>query len=71
MGADFYRTPRDIVRSFVGLLSVLEQNPDRDWQSFVGDGFISKSAAPASTEEEIAKGVPPPADHDDLEILKL
>ncbi len=71
LGADFYKTPRDIVRSFVGLLSVLEQNPGRDWQSFVGDGFFAKSATPVSTEEEIAKGVPPPVDSDDLETLKL
>jgi len=71
LGAEYYKTPRDIVRSFVGLLSVLKQNPGRDWQSFLGDGFLAKSAQPASTEEEIAKGVPPPADSDDLETLKL
>ena len=62
LGADYYKTPRDIVRSFVGLLSVLEQNPGREWQSFLGDGFLAKSDKPVSTEEEIAKGVPPPAD---------
>src|SRR4029079_10730903 len=72
LGAEFYKTPRDIVRSFVGLLSVLEQNPGRDWQSFLGDGFLTSSNEPASTEEQVAKGVPPPTDvDDDLENLKL
>jgi hypothetical protein len=70
LGADYYKTPRDVVRSFVGLLSVMEQNPGRGWQSFLGDGFLRKSDMPTSTEEEVAKGVPPPAD-DDLETLKL
>jgi hypothetical protein len=72
LGADYYKTPRDIVRSFVGLLSVLEQNPGRDWRSFLGDGFLTKSDKPASTEEEVAAGVPPPKDtEDDLETFKL
>jgi hypothetical protein len=70
LGADYYKTPRDVVRSFVGLLSVLEQNPGRGWQSFLGDGFLKKSDKPTSTEEEVANGVSPPAD-DDLETLKL
>jgi hypothetical protein len=72
LGADYYKTPRDIVRSFVGLLSVLEQNPGRDWSSFLGDGFLAKSDKPASAEEEVAKGVPPPKDtEDDLETFRL
>lgn len=72
LGADYYKTPRDIVRSFVGLLSVLGQNPGRDWRSFLGDGFLAKSGNPTSTEEEVAEGVPPPTDaEDDLETLKL
>ena len=72
LGADYYKTPRDIVRSFVGLLSVLEQNPGRDWRSYLGDGFLAKSDKPSSTEEEVAKGVPPPKDtEEDLETFKV
>jgi hypothetical protein len=72
LGADYYKTPRDIVRSFVGLLSLLEQNPGRDWRSFLGDGFLAKPDKPASTEEEVAAGVPPPKDaEDNLETFKL
>ena len=72
LGADYYKTPRDIVRSFVGLLSLLEQNPGCDWRSFLGDGFLAKPDKPASTEEEVAAGVPPPKDtEDNLETFKL
>ncbi len=72
LGAEYYKTPRDIVRSFVGLLSVVEQNPGRNWQSFLGDAFVVKTDKPASAEEEIAKGAPPPDDSaEDLETLKL
>src|SRR5258705_1337780 len=42
LGAEFYKTPRDVVRSFVGLLSVLEQNPGKGWQDFVGENLIRK-----------------------------
>ena len=29
LGADYFRTPRDVVRSFIGLLNLLDQNPAR------------------------------------------
>ena len=32
LGADFFLTPRDAVKAFVGLLSVIEQNPGTDWK---------------------------------------
>ena len=72
LGADYYKTPRDTVRSFVGLLNVVEQNPDRGWQSFLGDGFISKANKVVSTEEEIANGVTPPPDtEENLATFKM
>ena len=72
LGADYYKTPRDVIRSFVGLLSVLEQNPGRDWQSFLGDVSFTKPDSLVSIEEEIANGVPPPADtEDNLASFKL
>lgn len=72
LGADYYKTPRDTVRQFVGLLNVLEQNPGRDWQSFLNDGFLAKPDKIVSIEEEIDRGVPPPQDaEDNLETFKL
>lgn len=35
MGAAFFQSPRDTVREFVGLLNVLEQNPQQDWRSLL------------------------------------
>ncbi len=71
LGAEYFKTPRDVVRSFVGLLNVLDQNPGRKWQEFVGENFIKKSDTHASVEEELALGKPPTADDDDLQSFKL
>jgi hypothetical protein len=72
LGAEYFKTPRDVVRSFVGLLNVLQQNPGKTWQDLVGANFIKKADAPASVEEEVALGVAPPADDDgDLQTFKL
>lgn len=70
LGAEYFKTPRDVVRSFVGLLNVLEQNPAKQWQDLVGVNFIKKAASPASVEEEIALGVLPPAE-DELHSFTL
>ncbi len=44
LGAEFYRTPRDAVKGFVGLLSVLDQNPDTDWRSLLGTVKLEHTA---------------------------
>ncbi|MCW1913029.1 ATP-binding protein [Luteolibacter sp. GHJ8] len=73
LGADFFRTPRDVIRSFVGLLNLIEQNPGKTWNDILGlDGILSKPASPMSVEEEIA--VNPAAtseEDDDLASFKL
>lgn len=52
LGAEFYQTPRDVVKSFVGLLSVLEQNPSADWRGLLGrgeDGGRAEAGPPPDT----------------------
>jgi hypothetical protein len=73
LGADYFRTPRDVIRSFVGLLNVLEQNPGKTWRDVLGGEIFEKAAAPMSAEEEVATGTPPPPDQleDDLSSFKL
>ena len=72
LGADYYKTPRDTIREFVGLLNVLDQNPGRDWQSFLGYASFTKPGNVVSIEEQITKGVPPPPDSEDsLETFRL
>lgn len=73
LGADFFRTPRDVVRSFVGLLNLLDQNPGKTWQDLLGVETFQKPATPMSTEEEVANGVVAPVDDtdDDLANFKV
>jgi hypothetical protein len=72
LGADYFRTPRDVVRSFIGLLNLLDQNPGKTWQDVLGADVFQKPAAPMSAEEEVANGAAPPDDaDDDLTAFKL
>jgi P-loop Domain of unknown function (DUF2791) len=73
LGADYFRTPRDVVRSFVGLLNILEQNPGTQWQSVLGEAALfQKSAAPMSVEESLADGAAATDEaDDDLAAFKL
>ncbi len=72
LGAEYFKTPRDVVRSFVGLLNVLEQNRTRTWEEFVGSSFIQRPDQPISVEEEVALGVGAPDDTDsDLQSFSL
>jgi hypothetical protein len=72
LGAEFYKTPRDVVRSFVGLLSVLEQNPSAKWQDLIGGNFLQKPTGSTSVEEEVSRGVVPEDEADgDLATFKL
>jgi hypothetical protein len=56
LGAEFFKTPRDVVRAFVGLLNILDQNASTDWRKLIGGDFIKKPAAPLSAEEVVAAG---------------
>lgn len=72
LGAEYFKTPRDVIRSFVGLLNVLDQNPGTKWQDLVSKGnFIRKAEKPSSVEEEVASGAIALEDTDDLATLKL
>lgn len=48
LGAEFYQTPRDAAKGFVGLLSVLEQNPGTDWQQLLNGTTLERSVDPDS-----------------------
>ena len=37
IGDDYFRTPRNTIKAFVDLLSIVEQNPDLSWQSLIGN----------------------------------
>jgi hypothetical protein len=58
LGASFYQTPRDASKAFVGLLSLLEQNPGADWRSLLGNVPIKSSSPqgePPGQDDELAR----------------
>jgi hypothetical protein len=73
LGADYFRTPRDVVRSFIGLLNLLDQNPGKTWQELLGADVFQKAESPMSAEEEFANGAAPATDgpDDDLTAFKV
>jgi hypothetical protein len=54
LGADFYLTPGDVVKGYVRLLSVMEQNPGTSWESIIKNTTIEKTE-PAEVTKEIEK----------------
>lgn len=42
IGEAYFKTPRNTIKAFVDLLSVLEQNKDLKWQSLIGNISIAK-----------------------------
>lgn len=42
IGDSFFRTPRTTITSFINLLAVLEQNPEADWKSLLGQVDIAR-----------------------------
>lgn len=68
LGDDYFRTPRDTVVRFVGLLNLLEQDGSHDWRAALGNvGAVS--VAPTVSAE--ANTSPPSPDEDDLVTFKL
>jgi hypothetical protein len=68
LGDDYFRTPRDTVVRFVGLLNLLEQDSSRDWRAALGNVATVKVAPTSSAE---ASREQPPPDADDLVAFKL
>ena len=55
IGAKEFTTPRDLIRDFIGLLSLLSQYPDKEWADFIADGdFVKKDN---NLEEEEIPGL--------------
>ena len=58
LGSDFFLTPRDAVKAFVGLLSVIEQNPGADVNVLLASTKVEHEVDPES--------VPVPSDPDEV-----
>jgi hypothetical protein len=72
LGAEFYQTPRDAVKGFVGFLSVLEQNPGTDWQKLLGGINLQPSINPESlpVTEDVTQ-VPLNGEKDELATFRI
>ena len=46
IGSAYFTTPRNTIKSFVHLLSILEQNPQQDWRGLLGKVSIDKESNP-------------------------
>lgn len=47
IGEAYFRTPRNTIKAFVDLLSVLEQNPEIKWQSLIENVQVSLEVEPS------------------------
>ena len=72
LGADFFLTPGDAVKAFVGLLSVIEQNPGVNWQTLLTQTVVEKSADPeAGTPDPDSESPPSARGSDELPTFRL
>lgn len=81
IGEAYFRTPRNTIRSFVDLLSVLEQNRHVSWQTLVGDVQVvpeqPTDLEPILDDANAQEGMPlhtsdsKDTDNDDLTSFKL
>lgn len=83
MGAAYFQTPRETIKDFIGLLNILDQNPQADWRALIG--HIATTAADVQTQdpnlaaatEDVGDEAPaatPPAPvepNDDLALFRL
>ena len=66
IGDAYFRTPRNTIKAFVNLLSVLEQNPDAEWRERLGVVEVERDAeAGTPMPDEQVEG------DDDLATLRL
>lgn len=68
LGDDYFRTPRESVMRFVGLMNLLEQDPAHDWRAALG--HVEELPVDASPSAE-ALGAPADDADDDLVSFKL
>lgn len=69
LGDNYFRTPRNSVKAFVDLLSVLEQNPSADWRSLIGASDIPEDHG--ASADALDPEVPLDAPDNELSRLQL
>lgn len=68
LGETYFRTPRTTIKAFVQLLAVLDQNPDSDWRTLVGQTAVE---ADAGSEPLLVERDEPTGSDDDEELASF
>lgn len=83
IGEAYFRTPRNTIKAFLDLLSIIEQNPGTKWEQLLGDVKIEEDRPPAGgdiDDEAIAATAEGPptrpataeaSDEDDLTTFRM
>jgi len=71
MGAKYFQTPRETIKDFVGLLNVLEQNPEADWEELIGEIRTIAGEEDLGEAVDDGDGSEGTASDDDLVSFKL
>ena len=66
LGSDYYLTPRETAKEFVGFLSILEQNPEMAWET-----VLSGTKAEPNPDQKGPSPAHDGARNDDLKAFKL
>jgi hypothetical protein len=69
IGDSYFRTPRNSVKAFVDLLSILEQNPKADWRSLIGGVEIDVDRG--ASADAIDPSIPFDVSDNELSRLRL
>src|SRR5271156_5326680 len=69
IGDSYFRTPRNSVKAFVDLLSILEQNPKTDWRSLIGEAEIAEDRG--ASADAIDPSMPLDVSDNELSRLRL
>jgi hypothetical protein len=74
IGEQYFKTPRQTVKQFVQLLSILDQNPELDWQEVIGEVEVEEETNPDLQPVDGEGGAEDAADErdgDDLASFEL
>ena len=65
IGESYFRTPRTTIKSFLDLLSVLEQYPNYKWNDIIESVDVQRDVEPSQVETILQTGAPQNASGDD------
>lgn len=71
IGEAYFRTPRNTIKAFVDLLSVLEQNPEIKWQSLIDSVQVAKETDPSLVTMPLSNSAESKDDDDELSTFSL